>query len=139
MFVSFFLIMLSGCKPYNPLIDHLSEMKSDLSSINQKLGFAPLEKMDVFSKPGVSSVGLRYQPKELNIFKSKLHQAAIEQGYVSSSKSFLLDKENFLLLCDGKREHRYLVASQFVNGEISVEIKANNAGEPLISGKLPCY
>ena len=133
----FLLIWLVGCKPYNPNQDHITDMKMQLSAINQKLGVAPLSKMDVFSKPCCSYVSLRYKPENIKLFTKMFYVAAEEQGFISHDRYDLLQgEEGQILICNVKVRPRYIAAYLFENF-VTIEIMANN--NPPLFGKAPCY
>lgn len=136
---SIFLIVfiyLLGCKPYDPMQDHLTEMKEQLSSINKMLESAPLENMIVFSKPGASYVKFRYKPENKKVFIGNLYIAVAQEGYDLTSKNYSLSHDEILLFCSSKVKHRYILATNFKGGIINLEIFAGN-NKPIL-GQTIC-
>lgn len=135
---TFLFTLACGCTPdkhYGE--DNVTEMKAQLSAINQKLSVAPMYEMEVFIKRGFSSVSFGYKPKDVSLFVKELEQAANEEGFNVPSKDYKLERDELLLFCNALDKHRYIVATSFEHGIKSITIYANNV--PRTYKKPICY
>lgn len=142
-FLIYLLLVTQGCSKIQETIIDVKEMKADLTSINANLDIIPMGKMEVYPKDDNSSVRFGYKPKDIKSFTENLHSAANKSGYVVSEKVTLggwTDEKILLMLCSNKRKYRFLSASVFKDGTVSVGIYENKTkpifGERHCSSKV---
>lgn len=118
-------ITLSACEASQNFLPQISEMKSELQILNDKLQEPAIEPMAVLAKSGNPRVDFSYKPTHREVFIQRIREVAMQSGYTSSAER--VDPAVVMTMCSPKARHRSLHVAQGRDGVVSVAISMNQS------------